>query len=185
MARTVALLIMSFCFASMAGAETIVLDSGQTVEGQIIARNAMNVLVNVHGTPETFYWGEVESIDGQSVDLHLPQPAQTPAAQEGTGTVQDKKAVAPHHGDAEKRKHHPASPIAKASVPAKAAVPAAPAIPPAALQALHPESPTPNVIPTTDGGIIVVTHDKITKYDKDLRVIKEVDLNNHTSQGLK
>jgi hypothetical protein len=32
------------------------------------------------------------------------------------------------------------------------------------------------VIPTSDGGIIVVTSDKIVKYDKNLNIIKDVKL---------
>ena len=34
------------------------------------------------------------------------------------------------------------------------------------------------VVPTSDGGIIIVAGDKITKYDKDLAVVKEVELKN-------
>lgn len=33
-----------------------------------------------------------------------------------------------------------------------------------------------SVVATTDGGIIVVTGNKLTKYDKDLNVVKEVEL---------
>ncbi len=33
-----------------------------------------------------------------------------------------------------------------------------------------------SVVATSDGGIIVVTGNKITKYDKDLNVVKEVEL---------
>jgi hypothetical protein len=36
--------------------------------------------------------------------------------------------------------------------------------------------PTPTIVATSDGGIVVLTGNKLTKYDKNLNVVKEAEL---------
>ena len=68
MFRYAILLIMSFCFFSIADAETIILQSGQKITGQIIEHTDLRVTVEVQGVPQTYFLGEVVSIDGKKPD---------------------------------------------------------------------------------------------------------------------
>jgi hypothetical protein len=172
--------IASLGVLTLANAETIILQSGQKIEGQIIERTELRVMVDVQGTPRTLYLGEIASIDGKNVEI--PQPK----VEEPSPAVV-KKMDAPVDTDEKisldrfMTKRNPGAP---ASVtPPKKALPAPP-IPPKT--GTKPQEPSgtgtnvteanKNVLVTPDGGIIVVGPDSLVKYDKDLNIIKKVDL---------
>ncbi len=187
------LVVMSFLLSSVAHCATILLQSGEEVNGKILDQTPLQVTVDVHGTAETYYLGEIVSINGEKVEVPQAdiQPEEALAAERAKEAAVLKSAAAvPRAGNAIaiKAESHPV----KRAVPATPA-PAAPAMEPT------PESPdsdkleslvrrihemtgktlemNKNVVPTPDGGLIIVGPDKITKYDKDLNIIKEVDLN--------
>ncbi|MDE2221798.1 MAG: hypothetical protein KGK03_01880 [Candidatus Omnitrophica bacterium] len=175
MKKIVMVLLASFAVASMAHAGVIILQSGQRIEGQILERNDMDVVIDVLGRVETFYLGEIATIDGQAVEL---PPAPAPQKQAAVPDFGDEQASLARfmdkRGAAKASAVHPAPavPAPKAAATVKISMPKA-------VPAIHPSSAaTPTVIPTADGGIIVVGPDKITKYDKDLRIIKEAPLDN-------
>jgi len=47
--------------------ETIILKSGQKIEGKIIERTDEKVKVDIYGIPITYYYENIESIDGQKI----------------------------------------------------------------------------------------------------------------------
>ncbi len=53
------LLIPLFCFG-----ETVVLKSGQTIEGKIIEKTEEYLKIDFYGVPLTYYFDDIESIDG-------------------------------------------------------------------------------------------------------------------------
>ena len=69
--------MISACLSSSANAETVVLLSGQKVEGQIIEQTPLRVMMDAQGTIETFFIGEIDSIDGNKVDLPQAKAVET------------------------------------------------------------------------------------------------------------
>jgi len=170
-------LMISLWVSSISYAETIVLDNGDTVTGQIIERTELRIMVDVNGTLKTFFLGEVASIDGQAISMpqdekvaaDIAKVEQNPKPVPYFGAEQDslEKTMAAHNQN---------SPAAQPP----AAVTST-ATPPVADQtttstASLTAGPNKAVVATPDGGIIVVDSGKITKYDKDFKVVKEVDL---------
>lgn len=166
----VTVLMISLCLSSAAHADVLILQSGQKIVGQIIEREELRITVDVKGTPHTYFLGEIASINGMKVEplqiknVGLPPPAKV--KKPGVGPTK-KKAAAKQIANKPSRPHSPSSTDA------------------AKLEALAGNmremmstmtSMNKNVVPTPDGGIIVVSPDKIVKYDKNLNVVKEVDL---------
>ncbi len=72
-------------FGSFAGAETIKLRSGKEWQGKIIAKTDKNIKVDFYGTTVTYYFDEIESIDGKN-----PQEALSILPTTSSGSVMDK-----------------------------------------------------------------------------------------------
>lgn len=69
MKRTIVLLLIVFCFVSISFASTVVLESGQRVEGDIIERDEDYIKVSYDGVEVTFYLDEIITIDGIEVEV--------------------------------------------------------------------------------------------------------------------
>jgi tetratricopeptide (TPR) repeat protein len=82
-------LIFSFVSSSIF-AETIVLKSGKTIEAKIIEKTDDSVKADIDGIPITYYLSEIDSIDGEK--LEVPQPTQRTvvSAGENKETGEDK-----------------------------------------------------------------------------------------------
>jgi len=48
-------------------AETILLKSGKTIEGKIVERTNESIKIDIEGIPITYYFNDIESIDGKSI----------------------------------------------------------------------------------------------------------------------
>jgi len=164
--RHMAVLMVSFCLSSIANADTLILQSGQEIKGQIIEQTELRVMVSVQGVPRTFFLGELASINGKPIETSQVKAAKLALAQ-------IKKPVVAPLNDEERSliklmiKRKPNVPPQDRPVDKKNPVPLTP----------------PNVVPTSDGGIIVVSPGKIVKYDKDLKVIREIDLKTNNASG--
>lgn len=67
--KGLAILVLTIClyFPSSAFAETIILKSGQKVEGKIIKKTDKYIQIDFPGVPLTYFLNEIESIDGQKL----------------------------------------------------------------------------------------------------------------------
>lgn len=65
----VLLLTALLCLPASIFAETIVLKSGNTVEGKIIEKTDKYIKINFEGVPITYYLNEIESVTGTNQDL--------------------------------------------------------------------------------------------------------------------
>jgi len=61
----VSLLLVFFCFSSLAYAVTVVFKSGKTIEGEIIEKTDEYIKLEFQGVPLTYYFDDIESIDGK------------------------------------------------------------------------------------------------------------------------
>ena len=186
MFRCLMILMISFCLLSSANATTIVLQTGERIIGQLIERTELRVTLDVQGLPETFYLGEIASIDGQAVAL--PQERKLTA-----DLNREEKNPAPYYGDEQDslakfmKKRNPNTPAQNQPAPQPAPVKpvAISSLPLTQPQAAPPPGPGMNktVISTPDGGLIIVDNDKITKFDKNLQLVRKVDLTAAASQA--
>jgi len=67
----VLLLVLGLYFPSSILAETILLKSGKTVEGKLIEKTDKYIKIDFQGTSLTYFFDEIESIDGQKQPLTL------------------------------------------------------------------------------------------------------------------
>jgi hypothetical protein len=158
---------LSLCIGHASDAATLVLVSGQKIEGRIIEQTPLHITLDVYGSPITYYLGEISTIDGQEIEVPLPQST-------GPAIVEEKKSPPP----ASKKEEDSLvkfMAIRHANVPKAAPSPKAPPTP--------SKETEKKVIPTSDGGIIVVGSEKIAKYDKNLNIIKEIKLKPDNAGG--
>lgn len=69
----VAVILMSLSLVLPSFAETIVTKSGQTIEGKLIEKTDKYIKIDFEGVPLTYFFDEVESIDGEKVTFTLPE----------------------------------------------------------------------------------------------------------------
>jgi len=174
---------ISLCLARASDAATLVLASGQRVQGRIIEQTPLRITVDAYGATSTYYLGEIATIDGQDVEIWNP-----PNHAGGVITDTDKKpAPVLINKDEEDSlirfmaSRHPHPPKAVPPPKAPAAAPPESEKLDTLVASMHEMigkmgDKDKTVIPTTDGGIIVVSADKIVKYDKNLNVVKDVKL---------
>lgn len=167
------IILITFCLCPMAYADTVILDSGERIIGEVIDRTDLRVTIDVQGSPQTFFLGEVSSINGAPIEIlkskeAAPSPAINNApvpnlniqkeslssfmSQRNSNMTQPRPANSQNIAKLQElvvAEHETMDKIAKTSK---------------------------NVVPTRDGGIVIVSPSKIVKYDKDLNVVKEVDL---------
>jgi hypothetical protein len=105
-------------------------------------------MVDVNGMPQTIFIGEIASIDGKKIELPKEKAVNRALAEEKKPAVPQVKALA-----------HPHS--LKPTNTEKGVT-----LPHGANQ----------VVSTPDGSIIIVGQESIVKYDKDLNLIKKIDL---------
>ncbi|MFA5099881.1 MAG: hypothetical protein WC547_03235 [Candidatus Omnitrophota bacterium] len=77
------LILIVICFSQSAQAESIVLRSGKTIEGQILEKTDDYIKVDYKPSPLYYYWDSIDSIDGQTV----PGRAQKAQPQEAALTA--------------------------------------------------------------------------------------------------
>ncbi|MDP2924541.1 MAG: hypothetical protein Q8O30_12640 [Candidatus Omnitrophota bacterium] len=66
-------LVLIFLFSTpYIFAEIIILKSGKTVEGKIIEKTDKSIKIYIEGIPITYYFDEIDSIDGNKIKLLLP-----------------------------------------------------------------------------------------------------------------
>ena len=166
--RCLIAVMISVWLVPMANAATIVLLSGETIKGKITERTELRLMVNVKGTPRTFYLGEIATINGHPVYVYPPKPLQNPPpSQNAPNDQQNNDEKDSLINFMNKRSLNTSSP--GPAVEQKAPVPSA--------SEKTGGAGNKNVVSTPDGGIIVVGPDKIVKYDRNLNVVKQVDLN--------
>lgn len=83
-------LLMCLYFPTFILAETIILKSGQTVEGKVIEKTEKYIKIDFESVPLTYFWDEVESIDGVKVERHSGDSASSATGQENQCIVYDK-----------------------------------------------------------------------------------------------
>ncbi|MDD5356047.1 MAG: hypothetical protein PHY56_05895, partial [Candidatus Omnitrophica bacterium] len=66
----IAIFIFSIFFLAqtISYAETIVLKSGRTVEGNLIEKTDKYIKIDFQGVPLTYFFDEIESIDGEKIN---------------------------------------------------------------------------------------------------------------------
>jgi len=158
-------LVISACLCSTADASTIVLQSGQKLQGQIIEQTELRVTVDIQGAPYTFYLGEIASIDGRPVEMPREKAVES-------ALVKAKKPVVPNYHDQETslirfmNKKNPQGQLTDQTVPSQET----------SVTLASSAAVNKSVVSTPDGGLIVVDSNKIIKFDKNLQIVKEVDL---------
>lgn len=65
------ILLIAFNLPTTISAETIITKSGQKIEGRIIERTDKYIKVDFIGVPLTYYFDEIESIDGQKPTFYI------------------------------------------------------------------------------------------------------------------
>ena len=80
---------ISLCFSRSAFAESIILKSGKKLEGKIIKKTDKYIQIDSPGVPLTYFFNEIESIDGQEAVLPTPN-SQTDGIKLGKNIGQDK-----------------------------------------------------------------------------------------------
>ena len=157
------ILLLSLSWACRANANELILQSGQKITGQIIERSELHVIVDVKGTPQTYFLGEVASVDGVKV-------GQLKAKSNNEHSV----VLSAKPKDIRKRRNVPPRPREQQGFQQ--------AIKTNALLLSMLEvankmiTSNRNVVPTPDGGVVIVSGEKIVKYDRNLNIVKEVDL---------
>ncbi len=87
--RFAALLVtLLLCFPVVSTAATIVLKTGQTIEGTIIERTDKYVKIDFQGAPLTYYFDEITTISGEP-----PNPTQPPAVPPASAQQSPSQAV--------------------------------------------------------------------------------------------
>lgn len=66
--KKITLIILSVLFTSPLFAETIILKSGRAIEAPIIEKNDKSIKVDISGIHITYYFEDIESIDGNKID---------------------------------------------------------------------------------------------------------------------
>lgn len=69
----VVFLVWLFCLPRGSCAETILLKTGQTIEGSLIERTDKCIKISFQGVPVTYFFDEIDAIDGMKVVFPPPQ----------------------------------------------------------------------------------------------------------------
>ena len=77
--KKLSLLLLVFCCATVASAETIHLKNGQTVTGKILEKTDKNVKVDVSGVTMTYYMDEIKDMESAPAVATPPSVATPPA----------------------------------------------------------------------------------------------------------
>ena len=181
------LIVFFISFSSLSRAETLTLHSGEKVEGQIIKRTPLYVMMQAQRMTQTFYLGEIATIDGKKVEV---SPSKPPAA-----ALKERKIlkIPSHNEEQEALVNFMNIRNAASKTKAKAPVLKTPAsampksVTPLAVFKKKKASSMPGmmgkmggankrIVPTADGGFVVISPEKMTKYDKDLNLVKKIDI---------
>jgi hypothetical protein len=176
------ILTIGLCLSSAAGAETLILNSGQKITGTVIIKNNMYVTLEISGTPMTYFIGEIASIDGKKIEI--PDPGKIVPA-----PVKDKKTPAQKVFLPPVEKHSISSKPPLGPLQAHPAVIQESKKSEGLCHAVHEmkskmgDMNNPVVVTTSDGGIIVITARKMEKYNKNLKLINAVDIKADNARG--
>jgi len=154
----VTVLMISFFLPCWVNADTVILQSGQKIEGKILERTELRVTVDIKGAPQTFFLGEIATIDGKKVEPFQDKNA-------GKPPTKIKKPDAPPRSNSSCRTGRPDY---QQSVQVAAAI--------FSMRDMMGRVARMNwnVVPTSDGGFVIITNQRITRYDKDLNIVKWV-----------
>jgi tetratricopeptide (TPR) repeat protein len=75
-------LMTCLCFLSVVFAETILLKSGQTVEGKLTEKTDKYIKIDFQGIPLTYFFDEIKSIDGAAVSMRKVSSPEVKVAQQ-------------------------------------------------------------------------------------------------------
>ena len=91
------LLFFGLFFSPSIFGETILLKSGSVIEGEILERTDLYIKVDFEGTLLTYYFYDIESIDGYKIDSATPQEEEQYITEEDKRAIETKKreAIAP------------------------------------------------------------------------------------------
>lgn len=64
------LLLLGFCLPEFVFAETVILKSGQQIEAKILEKTDKYIKVDLYGVPITYYFEDIESIDGRPISIY-------------------------------------------------------------------------------------------------------------------
>ena len=165
----VIVLMISLCLAATSNAEIIILQSGQRIVGRVIERTELRVTVDVKGVPQTFFLGEIASIDGVRVE-----PLENKNI--GKPVTKVKKFNRPPYMFGPNARQIPNASVWTRSPGYQQAVKLDAVVLSMYEMMGKMANMNRNVVSTPDGGIIIVGPEKIIKYDKNLNVVKEVDI---------
>jgi len=73
MGKKILLFIAFICLSNILFAETILLKSGRTIEAKIIKKDSSSIKVDVAGLPITYYLTDIESINGEKINVSSPK----------------------------------------------------------------------------------------------------------------
>jgi len=62
-------ILLSLCFSISLFAQTIILKTGEKIEGKIIERTDDYIIIDLNGAPTPYYFGEIESTEEELPDL--------------------------------------------------------------------------------------------------------------------
>ncbi len=95
-----------FLWASVAAAEIIHLKNGKSIRAKILEKNGQQIKVDIGGVKITYYWDEIDHIEGSenqmppatAAPLEVPQgtPQKAPAVLSGIPTGQGANSLAPN-----------------------------------------------------------------------------------------
>ena len=154
----VTVLMISFSLPCQVNAATVILQSGQKIKGKIIERTELRVTVDVKGIPQTFFLGEIVSIDGKKVEPFQDKNVAKPQT----------KIKKPNALPLPKSSHRTGPPEDKQVAQVAAAI--------LSIRDMMGKvaKMSWNVVPTSDGGLVIIYNKGMTKYDKDLNLVKGV-----------
>lgn len=86
------LVIMLFSIYPSVFAETVSLKSGKTIEGKILEKTDKAIKIDISGIPITYYFEEIESIDGEKLALPTKETKVSSPDSLGMQSLETKKA---------------------------------------------------------------------------------------------
>jgi uncharacterized protein DUF5684 len=93
MKKVIGLFLLSLCFLGLVFAETIILKSGKQIEGEKIEQTDDYIKIDFYGIPVTYYFNDIQSIDGKPLIAPQSKPQQS-LATEYQPTITESKSEA-------------------------------------------------------------------------------------------
>jgi len=98
MGKTFFILLLSLLVFAPTFGEVVTFKSGKTIEGRIVEKTEKYVKIDIFGVPVTYYFDDIESIDGKKINVAAVPQVSEPAKE----PVNPKKESTPPASDATK-----------------------------------------------------------------------------------